>query len=109
MAFSHRQFYQNQSGRVAHNLNFNGPPVTRRTVVLVTAAPCDVDSGGPVFDPNIRLNVHGPDVRVSNIVPHGPEGGPTTGGVEFVLTVDSPTDIAVTITLLDPWENFGIQ
>ena len=58
--------------------------------------------GGGFFDQNIRLNVHGPDVRVSNVVPHGPEGGP--GGVEFVLTMDAPTDVAVTITVLDPWD-----
>jgi hypothetical protein len=44
---------------------------------------------------------------VTNIVPHGPEGG--DGGVEFVLTVDSPTDVAVTITILEPWESFGIS
>jgi len=74
---------------------------------LVTAAPCNLGTG--FFDPDVRLDVHGPDVRVTNIVPHGPEGG--DGGVEFVLNVDSPTpvDVAVTITILEPWESFDIS
>ena len=101
---SHRQFFQQLQGRVPINVNLDGFDVTRRSVLLVTAAPCSL--GGGFFDPDIRLNVHGPDVRVSNIVPHGPEGGP--GGVEFVLTVDSPapTDVAVTITVFEPWDSF---
>jgi hypothetical protein len=57
---------------------------------------------GPMSPTASGLNVHGPDVRVSNVVPHGPEGA--AGGVEFVLTMDAPTDVAVTITVLDPWD-----
>jgi hypothetical protein len=56
----------------------------------------------------LRLNVHGPDVRISNVVPHGPEGGPD--GAEFVLGVASATsvDVAVTVIVFEPWESFGI-
>jgi hypothetical protein len=106
MANSHRQFFKQASGRVAHNINLDGFNITRRSVILVTAAPCSLGAG--IFDPDIRLNVHGPDVRVTNIVPHGPEGGP--GGVEFVLNVDSPTpvDVAVTITVFEPWTSFAV-
>ena len=101
---SQRVFYRQQQGRSPKNVNIDGFDITRRSVILVTAAPCSLGSG--FFDPDIRLNVHGPDVRVSNIVPHGPEGG--AGGVEFVLTVDSPapTDVAVTITVFEPWDSF---
>ena len=75
-------------------------------MILVTAAPCSLGVGQGFFDPDIRLNVHGPEVRVSNIVPHGPE--PNTGGVEFVLDVASQTDVAVTITVLEPWDSFTL-
>jgi hypothetical protein len=107
MAQSHRQFYRQRQGRTAINHNLGGFNITRRSVVLVTAAPCNLWTG--FFDPDVRLDVHGPDVRVTNIVPHGPEGG--DGGVEFVLNVDSPTpvDVAVTITILEPWESFDIS
>lgn len=102
MATSHRVFYKQLNGRVPTNFNLVGANITRRSVILVTAAPCSLGGGFP--DPDIRLNVHGPEVRVSNIVPHGPE--PDTGGVEFVLDVASQTDVAVTITVLEPWDNF---
>jgi hypothetical protein len=103
MAKSCRVFYAQLSGRVANNVNLDGFDITRQSAILVTAAPCSFGQG--FFDPDIRLNVHGPDVRVSNVVPHGPEGG--AGGVEFVLTMDAPTDVAVTITVLDPWDVMG--
>ena len=100
---SHRKFYRNVSGRKAFNFNLRGADITVRSAIVVTAAPCALQSSG-FLDPDIRLNVHGPDVRVSNVVPHGPE--PDVGGVEFVLTADAPTDVAVTITVLDKWEGF---
>lgn len=58
------------------------------------------------FGPTIgqRLKFHGPNVWVSNIVPHG---GPTeAGGVEFMQHVDSnePVAVAVTITVFEPCE-----
>jgi hypothetical protein len=106
MARSARLFLKQRRGRFAHNHNIDGFNITRRSPILVTAAPCALGTG--FLDPEIRLNVHGPDVRVTNIVPHGPEGGP--GGVEFVLNVDSPTpvDVAVTITVFEPWETHAV-
>src|SRR5215469_2915751 len=106
MATSYRHFFKGHSGgRVAHNINIDGFNITRRSAILVTAAPCDM--GTSFLDPDLRLNVHGPDIRVTNIVPHGPEGG--SGGVEFVLSIDSTNavDVAVTITVFEPWETFG--
>jgi hypothetical protein len=103
MVTSHRKFFRNVSGRKAFNFNLSGADITRRSAIVVTAAPCALGSGG-FLDPDIRLNVHGPDVRVSNVVPHGPE--PDVGGVEFVLAADAPTDVAVTITVLDKWDRF---
>jgi hypothetical protein len=112
MAKSFRVYYPLQSGRNAHNFNIAGATITNRSAVIVTAAPGNF-SGPPGlgyktnFDGNNeRLNVHGPDVWVSNVVAHGPEGG--SGGVEFVLTVagTEPTDVAVTITVLDEFESF---
>ncbi|MEU9131161.1 hypothetical protein AB0D08_24165 [Kitasatospora sp. NPDC048540] len=104
MAISHRQFFRQLKGRVPINVNLSGFDITRRSPILVTAAPCSLGSG--FFDPDIRLNVHGPEIRVTNVVPHGPE--PETGGVEFILDVDDLTDVAVTITVFEPWSSFSI-
>jgi hypothetical protein len=107
MALSHRVFYRQRLGRQAINYNLVEGNITRRTAILISAAPCSL--GGGFFDPDIRLNVHGPTVWVTNIVPHGPE--PDVGGVEFVLQVDgdTPTDVAVTITILEPWESHDLE
>lgn len=110
MARSFRVYYRQLTGRIAFNHNFSGVNITNQSAVIVTAAPGNY-SGPPGlnyktnFDGNNeRLNVHGPNVEVSNVVAHGPEGG--AGGVEFVLTVANTTDVAVTITILDPFESF---
>jgi hypothetical protein len=77
MAQSHRVFYLQQQGRIPKNFNLGGFNVTRRSVVLITAG--QFVSGGPLFDQDVRLTVHGPDVYVTNICPHGPEGGLMAG------------------------------
>ncbi|MET7296693.1 hypothetical protein ABZS79_32120 [Streptomyces griseoloalbus] len=103
MARSFRKFYLNQQGRVAKNFNIGGFDIKNSSAVLVTAAEWNpVGAFGPTID--TRLKVNGPDVWVSNIVPHG---GPTeAGGVEFMLHVDSnqPIAVAVTITVFEPCE-----
>lgn len=89
------------------NFNIDGFNITNSSAVLVTAALWEAVPGmfGP--DLNTRLLVHGNDVWVSNIVPHG--GPAEAGGVEFMLHVDSdrPVDVAVTITVFEPCEGFA--
>jgi hypothetical protein len=103
MARSVRVFYRGVQGRAAQNVNIGGFDITRKSAISITAAAAPL--GGGFFDPDIRLNVHSPDVFVTNVVPHDPEGGPD-GGVEFMLHVnsDSPMDVAVTITVMEPFE-----
>jgi hypothetical protein len=112
MARSFRVYYPLQSGRSAKNHNLAGVAITNRSAVQVTAAPGHWATAGPTHYPtnfdgnNFRLTPHGPDVWVSNVVAHGPEGGP--GGVEFVLTVadGQTTNVGVTITIFDEFESF---
>ncbi|MDF2903520.1 MAG: hypothetical protein K0S25_1158 [Bacillus sp. (in: firmicutes)] len=101
---SYRVFYLRRNGRIPLNVNLDGFNITNRSTVLITAG--QFPSGGGFFDPNVRLGVHGPDVFVTNICPHGPEGG--AGGVEFMLHINSntPINVAVTITVLDPFEGY---
>lgn len=103
---SYRVFYRQQRGRIPKNWNLPGFNITNSSVVVITAG--QFVAGGGFFDQNVRLRVHGPDVYVTNICPHGPEGGP--GGVEFMLHVNSntPIDVAVTITAFDPFEGWSI-
>jgi hypothetical protein len=105
VARSIRHFYHGEQGRHAKNVNINGFDITNGSAVLVTAALYTTPGFGP--DLNTRLLVHGPDVWISNIVPHG--GPNEASGVEFMLHVDSdqPVDVAVTITLLGSCETFG--
>jgi hypothetical protein len=107
MARSFRVFYQNERGRIPKNFNINGFNITNSSAVLVTAALWEAVPGQFGPDLNTRLRVHGPDVWVSNIVPHGSSA--EAGGVEFMLHVDSdqPVDVAVTITVFEPCEGFG--
>ena len=100
MPWSSRLFYRQLQGRTAFNHNFGGSDIDKQSAILITAAPCTFTT--PFFSQDVRLNVHGPDIRVTNVVPHGDEGGGP--GVEFVLTVDALTDVAVTITVLDKWD-----
>lgn len=114
MAKSHRVFYENVKGRIPKNWNLPGFNITQRSAVLVTAAQWKLDYMPPrppqpgfhYFSPDTRLIVHGPDIYVTNIVPHPPEGG--AGGVEFILHVnsDTPINVAVTITVFEPWESY---
>ncbi|GIO00007.1 hypothetical protein ABE137_12805 [Brevibacillus laterosporus] len=105
--YSVRVFYPRQMGRSAKNINMQGVNITNTSVVLISAA--QFIRGGPLFNQNARLTVHGPDVYVTNISPHGPEGGPD-GGVEFMLHVNSntPIDVAVTISVFGPFDNWLI-
>ena len=103
MARSVRVFHRQAQGRIPTNVNLPALGITRRSAISVTAGLANLGSG--FFDPNIRLTIHGPDVSVTNVAPHDDEGG--GGGVEYMLHVNAPTptDVAVTITVLDPFED----
>ena len=101
MAQSIRIIYRGRQGRSRHN--FNWPPIHAGSAIVITAAEW-APSGG-LFPPTIGRPLLGEaNVYVTNVGPHGPEGG--TGGVEFHLHVDwpSPLDVAVTISVLEDVE-----
>ncbi len=104
MSQSIRIIYRNVQGRC--KMNFNWPPITKRSAVIVTAA--EWRAGTDPFDSTGRPNPGEADVYVTNIGPHDPEGG--DGGVEFYLHVDwdSPLHAQVTITVLDPVEEYVV-
>jgi hypothetical protein len=102
MSRSTRVIFRQTQGRSRHN--FNWPPISRLSAVLVTAA-----EWAPGTDPSEPLpgrpHLGNADVYVTNIGPHGDPGG-EAGGVEFHLHVDtsSPLNVVVTITVLGECE-----
>lgn len=106
MARSIRILYRAQQGRLRKN--FNWPPINLDSAVLITAAEFTPVFGGLGDGPKTlgRPLLGEANVYVTNVGPHGPEGG--SGGVEFHLHVDwdSPLDVVVTITVLDDIEQF---
>jgi hypothetical protein len=103
MSRSVRVFARQRQGRIPMNVNLPAFEVTRRSAISITVGQVSLGSG--LFDPDVRPTVHGPDVFVTNVCPHGDEGG--GGGVEFMLHVnsDSPIDVAITITVFEPFED----
>jgi hypothetical protein len=105
MARSIRILYRGVKGRVRRN--FNWPPITKNSAVVITAA--EWAFAGGIFGPTVgRPNLGDANVYVTNIGPHGSLG--EAGGVEFHLHVDwnSPLDVIVTISVLDNVEQFVI-
>lgn len=104
MSRSIRLIYRNMRGRTA--INYNWTPIKKRSAVIVTAA--EWRAGGDPHDATGRPHLGEANVYVTNIGPHDPEGG--AGGVEFYLHVDwpHPLNIQVTITVLDPIEDFRV-
>jgi len=105
MARSIRVLYRGVKGRV--RCNFNWPPITKKSAVVITAAEWAFSGG--IFGPTEgRPNLGEANVYITNIGPHNPEGG--SGGVEFHLHVDwdSPLDVIVTISVLEDVEDFVI-
>ena len=103
MARSIRILYRGVQGRVRRN--FNWPPITMKSAVVITAA--EWAPAGGIFGALAgRPNLGEANVYVTNVGPHDPEGGP--GGVEFHLHVDwgSPLDVIVTISVLGDVEEF---
>src|SRR5689334_9967336 len=94
MARSIRVIYQGVHGRVRRN--FNWPPITGKSAVVITAA--EWTPAGGLFGATVgRPNLGEASVYVTNIGPHNPEGG--SGGVEFHLHVDWPTPLTVMVTI----------
>jgi hypothetical protein len=102
MSRSIRLIYRNVQGRLRVNRNWDA--ITKRSAVIITAA--EWAAGTDPTDETGRPNLGAANVYVTNIGPHDPEGG--AGGVEFFIHVDwdSPLHVQVTITVLDPIENF---
>jgi hypothetical protein len=101
MAQSIRVLYRGVQGRVRRNFNFS--PINLDSPVVITAAEFAPHFDGPMGGPKTqgRPNLGEASVYVTNIGPHGDEGG--GGGVEFHLHVDwdSPLDVIVTISVLE--------
>jgi hypothetical protein len=105
MARSIRVLYRNVQGRVRRN--FNWPPITQNSAVVITAA--EWSFAGGLFGLTVgRPNLGAANVYVTNIGPHNPEGG--SGGVEFHLHVDweAPLNVIVTISVLEDIEDFVV-
>ena len=112
MARSIRLLYRGVQGRIRQN--FNWPPIKANSAVVVSAAewaPNLVSTTIPVpgtslplAPPTGRPHLGEANVYVTNVGPHGPEGG--DGGVEFHLHVDfpSPLPVVVTISVLEDVE-----
>ena len=102
MARSIRLLYRNVKGR--NRYNFNWPPITKRSAVIITAA--EWKAGADPYDATGRPHLGDANVYVTNIGPHDPE--PHDGGVEFYLHADArgPIVVQVTVTVLDPVEDY---
>ena len=105
MAKSIRVLYRNQRGRIRKN--FNWAPIKLDSAVVITASEFIFQEGlfgGPKTLG--RPHLGDANIYVTNVGPHGPEGG--DGGVEFILHVDwdTPLNVVVTITVLEDIDQF---
>ena len=107
MAQSIRVLYRGVQGR--QRKNFNWPPISLDSPVMITAAEFTPQFGGLGGGPKTlgRPNLGEANVYVTNVGPHG-VAGVEAGGVEFHLHADwdSPLDVIVTITVADAIEQF---
>lgn len=109
MARSQRFIFRNMQGRTRHNRNWDA--ISQESAVIMTAAMWQFSGGvfGTDGRPVLGDPGHEPNVYVTNIGPHGKPGG-EAGGVEFLLHTESnsPVDVMITITVLDPVEKFEV-
>jgi len=98
-----RLLYRNLQGRVRANFNWGiEPPITKRSVVVMSAAEAKVDPGGILGLENATtFHLGDADVYVTNVSPH-------EGGVEFIIHVNwgAPLDVLVDLTVLGDREDF---
>ncbi|HEY0331428.1 MAG TPA: hypothetical protein VGC77_20295 [Rhodopseudomonas sp.] len=104
MSQSTRVVYTRVQGRL--RANFNWPPISRKSAVLITAAEWGPGPPDPSLPLPGRPHLGEANVYVTNIGPHGDPGG-EAGGVEFYVHADwpSPIKVVVTITVLGDCEN----
>jgi hypothetical protein len=109
MARSVRYVLRGARGTVRQN--FNWPPINIDSAVIVTAAQYGDFVGAIAGVKTVgRPHLGDANVWVSNIGAHGIDQV-EAGGVEFLVHVDfgSPLDVVVTISVLDPIEDFTIN
>jgi hypothetical protein len=84
--------------------NFNWPPITADSVVVITASEYDPAAQAGA-DGSARRFVGAASITVLNVSPHGAPSDPNNG-VSFYLAVDwvRPLNICTDITVLDPAE-----
>jgi hypothetical protein len=84
-------------------MNFNWPPITQQSVVLISAAEATDLIPTIAPPPNFGFILGAADVSVTNVSPH-------QGGVEFILHVNwgSALNIVVDISVFDPAEQFFV-
>jgi len=99
MSQSIRVVYRQAQGRI--RANFDWPPISRTSAVLITAAEWEPGALNPNLPLPGRPHLGEANVYVTNIGPHSDPGG-EAGGVEFYLHVDwaSPLNVVATITVL---------
>jgi hypothetical protein len=97
-----RLLYRGMHGRVRANFNWTiDPPITTKSVVVMSAGEAVVGQGLFGAENESKFNLGDADVYVTNVSPH-------QGGVEFILHVNwnSPLDVLVDLTVLDPYVQF---
>ncbi|MFZ0846393.1 MAG: hypothetical protein WAM62_11420 [Pseudolabrys sp.] len=98
-----RILYKGENGRLRKNFNWNiSPPITTKSVVIMSAAEAVINTSDIAgIEDATSFNLGDADVYVTNVSPH-------QGGVEFILHANwgSPINIAVDLTVLDPYEQF---
>lgn len=100
-----RVYYSKAKGlRGRCRMNFNWEPITRDSVVLISAAEA-TDIPEQAFDPSKRFdfNLGSADIYVTNIGPH-------QGGVEFILHVNwsEALNVVVDISVFPKAEQFFV-
>jgi hypothetical protein len=99
-----RVYYSKSHGLKGRcRMNYNWPPITQQSVVLISAAEATNLTPSVAPPPNFGFVLGSADVYVTNISPHA-------GGVEFILHVSwhEPLNIVVDICVFDPPEQFHV-
>lgn len=99
-----RVYYPKSKGLKGRcRVNFNWPPITQQSTVLISAAEIKNYVAMIAPPPNFSFHLGDADIYVTNVSPH-------SGGVEFILHINwhEPLDVVVDITVLAPAEVFHV-